>query len=1667
MLREQIIDLFLKNSDYRDPGQAVNQASSLESLSSDLYTDSNRFVYELLQNADDSYKDGPPVKVWIKLFGDYLVIAHTGSAFSDKDLRGICNINNGTKRSDPNKTGYKGIGFKAVFGQSKKVTIYSDEEYFSFDSLYEHKWKWDGTQEEWEIKNERKFELPWQIIPIYTEKEDINEAVVQFIHQVKANVATIIKVSEFNKTQTCKAINKISTNTNTFIFLKNICEITFEIEEQNIIKIDREEQNIITVQKNEESVKKWLVTEKDLQIPKEVTELLKDEKNIPNKLLEATTIQLTLAAKIGKDGLSKLDSNDQRLYSYLPTEERKYDFPVLVNTSFLTTANRESLHVSSKWNQWIFKEAAFSLFEWISNLVEGEYALQAYHLLPSKMGINSLGMSFDKGFDEALKQLSFVLCDDDSLSKIDKVIIDFTDLSSKSFIDRNSMTEFLEKKYDKTITHTRKYSKIKHFNKKLKDLGAKTFNWNELSEFLSSVEYRNAYSIANNINLIKYLKELSESGTVDRINDYNLAVLPFIYTHKGTLLNPNRVCFPDSSDQNWNNHENELNFIHPELYKWLMGDSETRQWLEKIGVVEKTDITYITQTLIPQIDTYITKENAIEVVTDLFNLYLKDEITNNLFTQLETIKLLTTKGELVSANKCYFSNFYNPRLPNENILDQDIFLDEIYCVNSSNSKDEWKQFFLKLKVKEGITIIEGASISDLNPEFRMNGDQSHKPFVTTFHVDTYKDLISFSYIEYTTDDFLFASHFWEDVIGNYDVTRFTQNAVGLWGNHGYPGRTTGDPIQNYIPWFIEHMSCIPTMQNKCELASNVFLNTKEIVEIAGDYLPVFRQANLTPDWKSLFKFKTKFTLSDYLEVLTLISKDTEDGLIKPENKERIQNIYARLLEMCENFSSEEIREIDLWAQNNYLFNTNNKTTNCSGLKYFIDGNESVFQDQYDFLVLDAENRSHPSLEKLLGYFRINILRQSQFKLEASSVENCVVLSEKLKKVMALLIEWIKHENTQDIDSSDIESMHSVLSHLKIYQADTLNITYDETNFVKNVNTHSINDELYLSKPWNSNSVLLYLPELLAKHLDIFGHEKKIEFLIRSTADEIKAYFHQENIEVSEELFSLIEQGEQPIYNRRPFAEINQEIENGEISLDTHHISISDYDRLRYVESLVERSVKNVIEYLECLPEYDCLGQFQIAPSIIGGITKNGVDVTIVARPSDNDKIILYYSSEFDVLNYVNAELWYEDGKSIPKRLSMGQLLEKTGVNKIPIPKLEITEVEVADLANQKRSEILEYGPVPFTPQKIARVLSSFANHSGGKIVFGIQENGLELNEIIGLSRDFNVSAIIEKAISLLSPVPKIIFNWIDHEDKKLFVIEVEKDEQAILYDGIKYNREGTNTVAEIDRIANTQTLMKADYSKTIAIIIAIENYASTEKSKIQPVKYARADAEAFKEMLIMSLNVAEDDIYMYIDDEAYNNNLEYDLKGLVTSLTEKDRLIFYYAGHGFHDGVTNYLSTYDTRIDYIAATSISLRNLLLDPLKTSRCNNALIFIDACAQKIKVDSARGIVSDLQYEEFEILMHEFPYYATFLSCQVGESSFSSDSLEHGIWTYHLIEALNGNQKEILKNGKLLTDSDLQKYLSYSVPEYASKELDRIQNPKSILDSQYENVITEFYY
>lgn len=472
-LRSVVEKIYLDNTNYSYPSQAVNQASSLNALSADLYTDSKRFIYELLQNADDSSFDNRGVKVWIKIFEKCLVVAHSGKPFSSRDVQGICNVNNGTKKSDLTKTGYKGIGFKSVFGQSENVTIFSNKEYFRFDSSYPFEWKWEDEKCEWEKENDREFQFPWQIIPIYTETEAIDVTINHFLESIDANVATIIQMK--NEKETTQAVLNLSQNLNMFLFLKNISEINFDVIELVKIEINRDQKDRITLKNCNSSKSDWLTRTISLTVPEEVKIALQDERNIPEKLLNTDSIEVTLAAKIGNDGINRISEQETLLYSYLPTDERKYSLPVLVNTSFLTTANRESLHADSKWNQWLFKSIAIEIFNWISRLVITEYSFQAYHLIPKEIRYDDLGNKFNEGIKEALERIPFIVTREGKLAKIEDTIVDFTYLSEKKFIGEEPIKKFIHKEIHNEHGHAKQFVENTPFSFEFRRLGSSCF----------------------------------------------------------------------------------------------------------------------------------------------------------------------------------------------------------------------------------------------------------------------------------------------------------------------------------------------------------------------------------------------------------------------------------------------------------------------------------------------------------------------------------------------------------------------------------------------------------------------------------------------------------------------------------------------------------------------------------------------------------------------------------------------------------------------------------------------------------------------------------------------------------------------------------------------------------------------------------------------------------------------------------------------------------------------------------------------------------------------------------------------------------------------------------------------------------------------------------------
>ena len=83
--------------------------SGIRLIVEELYPDQAHFLFELLQNAQDT---GATEAVFA-LSSEMLVFEHNGRPFDKGDIEGITNIGKGTKASDEEAIGRFGVGFKA------------------------------------------------------------------------------------------------------------------------------------------------------------------------------------------------------------------------------------------------------------------------------------------------------------------------------------------------------------------------------------------------------------------------------------------------------------------------------------------------------------------------------------------------------------------------------------------------------------------------------------------------------------------------------------------------------------------------------------------------------------------------------------------------------------------------------------------------------------------------------------------------------------------------------------------------------------------------------------------------------------------------------------------------------------------------------------------------------------------------------------------------------------------------------------------------------------------------------------------------------------------------------------------------------------------------------------------------------------------------------------------------------------------------------------------------------------------------------------------------------------------------------------------------------------------------------------------------------------------
>ncbi|KAM0457018.1 hypothetical protein ACHAPV_006996 [Trichoderma viride] len=143
-LREDMMrDIEKYNPDYRREidenwfAMETTAAHSIKTLAKQIYSSGARFVFELLQNAEDNNfsKSTEDPYIAFNVYENRIVVECNEDGFTERDLGAICAVAKSTKSTSYGYIGAKGIGFKSVFIAAWKVHIQSGN--FSFE--FRHK----------------------------------------------------------------------------------------------------------------------------------------------------------------------------------------------------------------------------------------------------------------------------------------------------------------------------------------------------------------------------------------------------------------------------------------------------------------------------------------------------------------------------------------------------------------------------------------------------------------------------------------------------------------------------------------------------------------------------------------------------------------------------------------------------------------------------------------------------------------------------------------------------------------------------------------------------------------------------------------------------------------------------------------------------------------------------------------------------------------------------------------------------------------------------------------------------------------------------------------------------------------------------------------------------------------------------------------------------------------------------------------------------------------------------------------------------------------------------------------------------------------------------------------------------------------------------------------
>lgn len=425
---------------------------AIKTLTSDINREPETFIYELLQNADDYPLEKNSVEIKFTITSNYLLLSHNGQPFNFQNVYALTGISQGDKRENKETIGFKGVGFKSIFKDSKFAIIKSGGFEFKFD----------------ESCFPRDAKRPWQIIPIWVENYDselLNEQ--DFIN---GNVAIAIKPIEGD--EKLRTIEKSYKNILSKVFRDDRILIFLRRIEKVIIKDSLDTEYNIEINKNKE---KWFISNglKNVVVQDSIRQWINkkiedEEITIPEKFKDIGETKITFAVERSGDILT--GTNDSKIYTYLPTEI-DFGFKFLINGDFIPDGSRTELH-DNEWNNYLAKLTGVKFVEWLYILGNNtwvdfkgnkkQFDRNYIDLIPDfndpkalASGKNQFFLdSFKEGFESAIigsEAIKFIPIKSGDLEFLSNILIDETGLAELLGDEFSQLTGISEKLIDSNV----------------------------------------------------------------------------------------------------------------------------------------------------------------------------------------------------------------------------------------------------------------------------------------------------------------------------------------------------------------------------------------------------------------------------------------------------------------------------------------------------------------------------------------------------------------------------------------------------------------------------------------------------------------------------------------------------------------------------------------------------------------------------------------------------------------------------------------------------------------------------------------------------------------------------------------------------------------------------------------------------------------------------------------------------------------------------------------------------------------------------------------------------------------------------------------------------------------------------------------------------------------